>query len=93
MDIYTEWLLLVRQAVSGWQLLELKFLSLQHGGRDACTVSDLVLSSQASDGQHQEHSGTPDQLLPAAVPADAAMSQMDELRLLNQSVQLLGEQA
>uniref|UniRef100_A0A383VZK1 Uncharacterized protein n=1 Tax=Tetradesmus obliquus TaxID=3088 RepID=A0A383VZK1_TETOB len=65
-------------AVPGWQLLVLKLLSLQ-GGKDTCHLCGLaVVQGSAADAAAQACAAGGQQQPP--------LSQMDELRLLNESV-------
>jgi hypothetical protein len=75
-------LLGVLQAVPGWQLLVMKLLSLQ-GSKDTCDLCELSVVPRSADAAQQA--------CPAAIQQQAALSQMDELRLLNENVAKQGE--
>ncbi|WIA32207.1 hypothetical protein OEZ86_003056 [Tetradesmus obliquus] len=65
-------------AVPGWQLLVLKLLSLQ-GGKDTCHLCGLAVVQGSAAGAAAQACAAGGQQQPP-------LSQMDELRLLNESV-------
>jgi hypothetical protein len=83
LDACTHVLLIVLQAVPGWQLLVLKLLSLQ-GGKETCNLCELAVVRSTADAEQQACPA-------AAQQQQQSMSQMDELRLLNESVAKQGE--
>jgi hypothetical protein len=72
------------QALPGWQLLVLKLLSLQ-GSKDSCDLCQLAVVPRSGDAAQQASPGAGQQ------QQQAPLSQMDELRLLNESVAKQGE--
>jgi hypothetical protein len=79
-------LLGVLQALPGWQLLVLKLLSLQ-GSKDSVNLCQLAVVPASGDAAQQAGAGAGQQQ-----QQQAPLSQMDELRLLNESVAKQGEQ-
>jgi hypothetical protein len=74
----------VLQALPGWQLLVLKLLSLQ-GSKDSVNLCQLAVVPASGDAAQQASAGQEQQ------QQQAPLSQMDELRLLNESVAKQGE--
>jgi hypothetical protein len=77
-------LLGVVQALPGWQLLVLKLLSLQ-GSKDSVNLCQLAVVPASGDEAQQASAGAGQQ------QQQGPLSQMDELRLLNESVAKQGE--